>query len=229
MKIMEMGPSERPREKMMMRGREALSEGELLAIILRSGSAGENVMDLSRKLLREAGGSLTSLFDMNTDRMASIKGIGPGKALAVQAALELGRRFAEEGSCLVRKPLTTSTMAYELLRPAFKGLKREECWAVFLNNSNYVLDKRRITSGTDDQTSMDVKQIVRLALDKTASAVILAHNHPSGNPRPSDADIHFTRRLHDALSSFGISLLDHIIVCDDCHYSFSDEEMRMRK
>lgn len=229
MKMLEMGAAERPREKMMHIGPDALSDGELLAVILRSGSAGENALDLSRRLLSEAGGNLTGLFSMSVDRMMAMKGLGPLKALSVKAALELGRRFASEGSGLRHKPVTSPDIAYDLLRSSFKGIRHEECWVIYLNNAHYVLGKSRISSGSSDQTSMDIRQILRLALDKTASAIILAHNHPSGNPHPSEADIHFTGQLHDAAGPFGISLLDHLIVCDDCYYSFSEDEMRYRK
>lgn len=229
MKMVDMGPSERPREKLMEKGPDALSDGELLSIILRVGRAGENVADMSRRLLAGAGNTLTGLFSMSMERMCEIKGMGPCKTASVQAALELGRRFAAEGTGIVKRPITTSEMVYDMMRPVLKGLRREECWAVYLNHSNYVLEKCRITVGADDQTTMDIRQIVRKALDKTASSIILAHNHPSGNPNPSEADIKFTGQLHDALSSFGLALLDHIIVSDDCYFSFSDDMMHYRK
>ena len=223
-----MGESERPREKMIAKGPGALSNGELLAVILRSGSREENAADLARRLLSQCGGMLTGLFSMPAEKMAGIKGMGPCKIASVQAALELGRRFYEEGSSLDHRPVTTAGMIYDILRPSFKGLLHEECWAVYLNNSNYVLEKRRITTGSSDQTTIDVRGIVRAALDKGASSVILAHNHPSGNPRPSRADIEFTERLHDAVEAFNIKLLDHVVVCDDCYYSFSDDGMHYR-
>ncbi|MCQ2169722.1 MAG: DNA repair protein RadC [Bacteroidales bacterium] len=228
MKIKEMGVAERPREKMKALGPDALSNGELLAVILRSGSAEENVTDLSRRLLALAGNTLTGLFSLSPERMAGLKGLGPCKVASVLAALELGRRFSSEGSNLDKKPVTTADIAYEMMRPHFKGLKHEECWVMYLNNSNYVLDKRMMTTGAGDQTVIDIKKVVRTALDKEASSLILFHNHPSGNPHPSGADIEYTGRLHDALKPFGISLLDHIVVCDDCYFSFSDDRMRCK-
>ena len=229
MKMMDMGEAERPREKLTVSGAGALSNGELLAVILRSGSAGENVTDLSRRLLSSAGNTLSGLFAMSPDRMMELKGLGSCKVASIQAALELGRRFAAEGSGFEHKPVTTARKVYDLMRPFFKGLLREECWAVFLNNSNYVLDKRRITVGAENQTTIDIRQILRLALDKRASSVILTHNHPSGNPNPSNADIKITDMLHDAAEALGIALLDHVIICDDCFFSFSDDRMTYAK
>ncbi len=225
MKIKDMGEGERPREKMDEFGPEVLSNGELLAIIIRSGSAGENVMDLSRRLLALADNTLTGLFSMSSERMAELRGLGPCKVASVLAALELGRRFSSEGTNLKKRSVTTADIAYEMMRPYFKGLKHEECWVMYLNSSNYVLDKKMMTAGTGDQTSMDIKKVVRTALDKEASSLILFHNHPSGNPHPSEADMEYTGRLHEALKPFGISLLDHIVVCDDCYFSFSDDRM----
>lgn len=228
MKIMEMGEGERPREKLEAGGPESLSNGELLAVILRSGSAGENVTDLSRRLLALAGNTLTGLFSMSPERMSELKGLGPCKAASVRAALELGRRFSLEGTNLEKKAVTTADIAYGMMRPHFKGLKHEECWVMYLNSSNYALDKRKISVGAGDQTTIDIKNVVRTALDKGASSLILFHNHPSGNPHPSQADMEYTGLLHDALKPFGISLLDHIVVCDDCYFSFSDDRMHCK-
>ena len=228
MKMKEMGAGERPRERMTALGPGALSNGELLSVILRNGSCGENVIDLSRRLLAVAGNTLTGLFSMTSERMSAIRGLGPCKAASIQAALELGRRFAEEGAVMERRPVTTARMVFELIRPFLKGLRHEECWVIYLNNSNYVQDKCRITAGSGDQTAIDIKQIVRLALDKSAASLILVHNHPSGNPRPSEADVKYTERLHEAAGSMGIALLDHVIICDDCYFSFSDDGMSFR-
>ena len=228
MKIKDMVEGERPREKMEAGGPESLSNGELLAVIIRSGSAGENVTDLSRRLLALAGNTLTGLFAMSPERMAELKGLGRCKAASVKAALELGRRFSMEGTNLRKEPVNTADIAYKMMRPYFKGLKHEECWVMYLNNSNYVLDKRKITTGAGNQTTIDIRKVVRDALDKGASSIILFHNHPSGNPHPSEADMNYTGRLHDALSPFDISLLDHIVVCDDCYFSFSDDRMHCK-
>jgi len=225
MKMLDLALDERPREKMASKGAEALSNGELLAVILRSGSREENVADMARHLLSMGGNTLTGLFSMTAERMAEIRGLGPCKAASVLAALELGKRFFRESSPVGQQTLTSPAMIYDIVLPFLKGLTHEECWVLFLNTSNRLIGHCRISSGASDQTTMDIKQTVRLALDKKASSIILVHNHPSGNPRPSEADIRYTEELHNAASLFDISLLDHLIVSDDCYYCFSEEKI----
>lgn len=225
MKMLELAPDERPREKMISRGVEALSNSELIAVILRSGSREENATDMANHLLALGGNTLTGLFAMTAERMGDIKGLGPCKAASVLAALELGKRFFREASPVGHRSVTSPSMVFETVLPFLKGLTHEECWVLFLNTSNRLIGRCRISSGAGDQTTMDIKQTVRLALDKKASAIILVHNHPSGNPRPSKADLKFTEELHNAAALFDISLLDHVIVSDDCYYCFSEEKI----
>lgn len=225
MKIKDMSEGERPRFRMASLGPGALSDSELLAILLRTGNSGESVVELARRLLSEADGSLSQLFRMSADRLRRIKGIGECKAVTIQAALELGRRFYNEDYVTSRKPLVSARMAYDMMRPVFKGIDHEECWVLFLNSHNYPTSRSRISSGGGNSTVIDVNRIVRMSLDKAASGIILMHNHPGGDPNPSEADIRQTDSLHTACNAVQISLIDHIVVADDSFYSFSDSRM----
>lgn len=222
MKIKDMCEGERPREKMLARGAGALSDGELLAVLLRGGTPDVNVLDIARELLKLADSRLSRLSDMPPEKISAIRGIGPCKAASLIAAFELGRRFYREESLAVRKPVTNSEMVFRMMLPDLKGLGHEECWVLFMNNHNYVISREKITSGGQDSTVIDVRQIVRKAIEKGASGIILVHNHPTGNPQPSAADIKNTAALKKAAASCSISLIDHVVVSDDCYFSFSE-------
>ena len=223
MKIRDLCVEDRPREKILSKGPTALSNAELLAIILHNGTVGQSVLDLSHNLLHCAGDTLGGLFSLSTAQMCTINGMGPAKASEVQAALELGRRFLSEQSGCERVPVTGPRMIYELMFPLLKFLDHEECWVLFLNKAHYVVRKQRMTTGGADSTVIDIKQIARLSLDLRAHSIVLVHNHPSGNARPSKADTEYTRLLHDAVGSLDINLLDHVIVCEREFYSFAED------
>ena len=225
MKIKDLDAAERPREKMLSRGAGSLSDGELLAVLLRSGGRETSALDLARQLLDLADGRLSALFNLSQDRMLSLPGVGPGKAASVIAAFELGRRFLQEEFSLVRKPLMTARSVYDLMIPQLKGLQHEECWVLFLNDHNYLSGKTKVTSGGGNSTVIDVRQVIRTALDKGASAIVLVHNHPTGNPTPSQADIRQTEAVRKGVSAVGLDLLDHVVVADDSFFSFSDDRM----
>ena len=225
MKIKDLDAAERPREKMLSRGAGSLSDGELLAVLLRSGGRETSALDLARQLLDLADGRLSALFNLSQDRMLSLSGVGPGKAASVIAAFELGRRFLQEESSLVKKPLMTARSVYEMMLPQLKGLQHEECWILFLNDHNYLTGKMKATSGGSSSTVIDVRQVIRSALDKGASAIVLVHNHPTGNPTPSPADIRQTDALRKGVGAVGLALLDHVVVADDSFFSFSDDRM----
>ena len=222
MKITEMCEADRPREKMLASGVSSLGDGELLAVLLRTGSRGESALDLSQKLLKAAGGSLVALAGLSPASLCALPGIGRGKAAMLLAAFEIGRRFFAEESRLDKVPLTSPRMVYRMMLPELRGRTREECWVVFLNRSQYCVGRERMTLGSQHATIIDPKDIVRAALERHASEIILVHNHPSGNPRPGERDIEQTRRLKAALAAFEIGLMDHVIVCDDCYFSFSE-------
>ena len=217
--------NERPREKMMSLGPEGLSNGELLAIILRNGTREESALDLSRKMLELSEGKLIGLFNMPAERLKSISGIGPCKAAGILAAFELGKRFLEESSEIQEKPIVSARMVYTAMIPRLKGVRHEQVWALFLNSFNYLLSAEQIGIGNSGATVLDVPRVLRMALDKCAENVILVHNHPTGNPRPSKADLEMTESLRTALNAIGLSLLDHVIISDRRFFSFSEDRM----
>ena len=226
MKLKDINEEERPRERLFTKGAEALSNAELLAILLRTGYGKKNVLEISHELLHNAC-DLTGLSSMSIDKMMEVPGIGKDKAVTITAAFELGRRLASESSTSPRTPITTSKQVYELMAPILKGLDHEECWILYLNRSNIVIFKEKLTSGGLSSTSIDTNMIMRKALEKRADGLIMTHNHPSGNPHPGQADIKETERLKKASNTFGISLLDHLIIANGCFYSFADEQITM--
>lgn len=226
MKIHELCEDERPREKMLEKGAGALSKAELIAIMIRTGTGKKNAIEIARELLKTAGGSLTAASSMSIDSLCGIKGIGPSKAVAITAALELGKRFMEEASAAGRSPqICTPGKVYEVMLPIMKGKVHEECWALFLNRSNRIIGKERISSGGMTATTIDNRMLVRKALEKNACSIILVHNHPSGDPTPGIADISSTSALRHAVKTFDITLTDHVIISDDRYYSFADEQI----
>jgi DNA repair protein RadC len=227
MKIKELGMDDRPREKMAEKGLGALSNAELIATMVRTGSRKDNAVDISRMLLRSAGDSLVTLSGMSVKQMCRTAGIGPGKAASVVAAFELGRRCAVESSTIDKVSITDPAMIYRHMLHLMKGLAHEECWVIYLNRANYILGKERLSSGGTSSTVIDVKMIIKNALEMLASGIILVHNHPSGNPQPGACDIKQTGILKKAAETFDISLLDHIIIADDRFYSFAEERVEV--
>lgn len=225
MKLKELNKQERPREKMMARGANALTDVELLAILLRTGTSTRNVVDVARELLRTADDRLGSVAAMSLDRLRQVEGIGPSKAVAVAAAFELGRRLALEVGMENVPRMDSPAKVYRVMLPLLRDLDHEECWVLFLNKSNGLVSKERMTSGGQDFTVMDKRVVVRRAIEKKAASIILVHNHPSGNAMPSVEDINQTRDLGRALSACGLQLLDHVIVAGASYYSFSDEQV----
>lgn len=222
MKMMELYPDERPREKMLMRGPEALSSAELLAILLRTGTRGKNAVDIGRELLGLCDGKVSALWSKSVDEIVRFPGVGRAKAVTIAAAMELGRRAFSEAAD-AEAVITTPIQVYEALLPRLKGLDHEQCWLVMLNRSSRCIGMERITSGGGDATVFDTRQIMKRALDKQASAIILVHNHPCGSCVPSKADIEETRRLQLAAKAFNMSLLDHIVIADEGFFSFTED------
>lgn len=222
MKIQEWNRDETPRERMMAAGASGLSAVELLAILLRTGTSGMNVVETARELLHSADNSLLRLSGMSVETLQRIKGIGEGKALTVAAAFELGKRLGKEmskGHDTIRNPQD----AVNVLRRLYTTTEREECWCLFLKRSRALLGTMRISEGGESMTEINIKRIVGRALDLSAVAVILSHNHPGGDPRPSFQDIRLTKQLKQALAVFELSLTDHIILSESGWYSFSEE------
>jgi len=225
MKLKELCADDRPREKMLEKGPSSLSNAELLAIMIRTGTGKMNVVDVARTLLHTAEGRLNAIADMPVEKLCSISGIGQSKAVTIAAAFELGRRSAAEKIVQDRVPVTSPKDVFRMMLPFMRGLDHEECWAVFLNRANYVLGKDRMSVGGLDSTTMDVKAVLRRALDRKASGVILVHNHPSGSALPGQADIRQTALLKKALQTCEIQLVDHVVITEDSWYSFADEQL----
>lgn len=224
MRMMDMSEAERPREKMMTKGAQALADGELLAILLRNGRRGESALDLARRLLTLTDGKLTGLFECDAEYLSSIEGVGIPKAASLLAAFELGRRFMLEQSSS-GEPVSNSGMIYDLMLPRMKGLGHEECWELLLDRKSRIIKTIRVTTGGSRGTVIDIPALIRNAMAHSASGIILVHNHPGGDPRPSAADIRETGALRDAAASCSILLLDHIIVADEHYYSFNEEKL----
>lgn len=223
MKLKELCMDDRPREKMLLRGAGALSNAELLAILLRTGTGGKNVVDVAREMLAAADGRLGELASRSAEKLCAVDGVGPGKAVTVVAAFELGRRLAEEAASWNDMRIDSPEKVCRIMLPHMRGLDHEECWVLFLNRANRLIAKEMMSSGGQDSTIIDRRMILRRALDRKAVSLILVHNHPSGNAAPSAEDISQTRELTRALKSCDLNLLDHVIIAGNGFYSFADE------
>lgn len=212
---------DRPREKMLVKGTTSLSDSELIAILIRAGSINASAVEISKDILRAADNSLNELGKWSVSDFTRFKGIGEAKAIAIVSALELGRRrnFSDAAS---RPSVTSSRDAYELLQPIVADLPHEEFWALFLNRGNKVIAKERLSQGGVSGTIIDAKLVMKRGIELLASSIIVCHNHPSGQNRPSDADIVITRKLMDAGKLLDIPILDHLIVAGGEYYSFMD-------
>ena len=212
---------DRPREKMLEKGREALSDAELLAILIRSGNNDESAVDLSRHILNDVGDNLITLSQLSINDLISYKGIGEAKAVSIAAALELGRRrrFAEAA----QQPLIRNSKdAFEYFYMRISDLKHEQFWVMLLNPANKVIKIMKVSDGGINNTAADPKRIFKIALENNATAMMLCHNHPSGNVAPSDADKAITRNIVNGGKLLEIKILDHIIVGIDKYFSFAD-------
>ncbi len=213
---------ERPREKLEIKGAESLSNSELLAILLRSGTKTKNALDLAREILDQASGRLGMLTTMSIEKLTKARGIGKAKAITILAALELGKRLCTENADPFPQ-IISSRSVYEIMSPYMKDLLHEECWIMYLNRANKLISKEKMSTGGISSTIVDVKMIMKNAVEKLASGIVMIHNHPSGSCFPGEQDKKQTKALKEAASLFEISLLDHIIIAVNKYYSFSDE------
>lgn len=225
MKMKDLCRDDRPREKLLDKGARTLSSAELLAILLRTGTGKMNVVEVARELLKSAGSSLHAVSTMSLERLCEISGIGPDKAATVSAAFELGRRSEAERVASDRMIISSPKDVFRLMLPDMRGLEHEEFWIVFLNRANHVIGKERMSVGGLESTTVDTKAVLRRALDRKASGVIMVHNHPSGSALPGRADITQTDLIRKALRVCDIQLLDHVVVADGGWYSFADETL----
>lgn len=221
--IKEWAEEDRPREKLLLKGASALSDSELLAILIGSGNDKESAVELSKRILLKAGNDLHKLGRFSiTDLINEFHGVGNAKAAIIVAALELGRR-RKESKGKERMKIQESKDAYSIFYSFLSGLNVEETWVLLLDRSNKVIEPILVSRGGISATVVDIRLILREALNRYASGMILGHNHPSGNCVPSPQDRQITRKLKDAAQLMDINLLDHLIVCDRVFYSFADE------
>jgi len=213
---------DRPREKLLLKGKAALSEAELIAILIGSGNTEQTAVELSQHILNQCDNNLANLARLSVKDLQKFKGIGEAKAISIVAALELGRRRKEEEPAK-RVKISSVRDAYELLKGDLMDLNHEEFWLVLLKRNNEVIRKEMLSRGGVSGTVVDPKIIFKRALEEMASSLILAHNHPSGNLKPSHDDLRLTKRLEEAGRSLDISIYDHLIITDHDYFSFADE------
>jgi DNA repair protein RadC len=220
--IKSLAPDDRPREKMLQKGRTSLSDAELLAILIGSGTREKSAIDLSYELLKQANFNLNEFSKFTVDEICKVKGIGPAKAITLMAAMEIARRRKHDDAPK-RKKIVSSSVAYQTALSLFADLRVEEFYILLLNRSNEFMKAELISKGGVSGTFVDPKVIFKKAIDAMASGIILTHNHPSNNTRPSEADIKLTNRLAEFGRLIDIPVLDHLICTDHGYYSFADE------
>lgn len=221
--IKDWSSQDQPREKLLEHGRKALSDAELIAILIGSGTRNESAVDLAKRILASVNNSLVDLARLEVrDLTSSFNGIGNAKAISIIAALELGRR--RKGSDKkIKTKITSSRDAYDALLPKLQDLNTEEFWIMMLNRQNEIIELKQISIGGVAGTVVDPKVIFKQALQSLASGIILSHNHPSGNLKPSKADINITNKIKTAGQSLEINVHDHLIISEQGYYSFADE------
>lgn len=222
LRITDWALEDRPREKLLLKGIPSLTDAELIAIIIGSGSPKETAVELSKRILASSGNNLNELGKLGVKELMKFKGIGQAKAISIVSALELGKR-RKISEIIEKKQIGSSKDVYELFVSTLGDLHHEEFWILYLNRSNRIIHQAKISQGGVSGTVIDVRIILKHAIDKLASGIILCHNHPSGNIKPSQNDIEITRKLREAGSVMDISVLDHLIVCDGKYFSFADE------
>lgn len=213
---------DRPREKLMLKGKSVLSDAELIAILIGSGSRNESAVDLSKRILASVQNNLNALGKLSLQQLMEFKGIGEAKAISIIASMELGRRRRVEEVVELKK-ITSSKSIFELMQPIIGELPHEEFWVLYLNNSNKVVSKAQLGKGGITGTVVDVRLVYKTALENGATNIILCHNHPSGTLIPSDADKQITKKLKAAGQNLDINVLDHLIITENGYYSFNDE------
>lgn len=219
--IKQWSEDDKPREKMMQKGCGALSNAELVAILIGSGSTEETAVALARRILGSVNHQLNELGKLSVLQLMEFKGIGKAKAVAIAAALELGRRRRGEEAAKVSK-VNSSRDVFEMLQPLIGELPHEEFWILYLNNANKVIHINLLSKGGITGTLVDVRLVMKQALALGAVALILAHNHPSGTLKPSEADKRITTRLREAGKALDVKILDHLIITEVDYYSFAD-------
>lgn len=215
---------DQPREKLRDKGKASLSDAELVAILIGSGSREESAVDLCKRILASVDHNLNALGKLSIKQLMDFKGIGEAKAITIAAALELGRRRRLEDA-LHQDKISSSRSVFDIMQPVLGELPHEEFWILYLNNSNKVIQKNQLSKGGITGTLVDVRLVLKNALEVGATALILCHNHPSGTLKPSEADKAVTSKLKSAAKSLDIKVLDHLIITEKAYFSFADEEL----
>ena len=220
--IKDWADDDKPREKLLIKGKGSLSDAELIAILIASGNREESAVELSKRILQSLGNNLNRLAKLSVNDLIKFKGIGEAKAISIIASLELGRRRRTAG-VLEKAKIGGSKDAFQILQLKLEDLPHEEFWVMLLNRANKVIDTKLVGRGGVSSTVVDSKVIFSFALESLASGIILGHNHPSGNLKPSNSDIRLTKKIVDAGKIMEVPVLDHIIVGDNDYFSFADE------
>lgn len=213
---------DKPREKLMLKGKSVLTDAELLAIIIGSGSRNETAVDLSKKILASVNNNLSALGKLSLQQLMLFKGIGEAKAISIIATLELGRRRRNESPLELTK-IISSKIIFEIMQPLIGELQHEEFWIIYLNNANKILFKTQLSKGSITGTMVDVRLVFKGALETNATSIVLCHNHPSGTLLASEQDKMITKKLQSAGNNLDIKIIDHVIICEHGYFSFADE------
>ncbi len=220
--IREWAEGDRPREKLLLKGKQSLSDAELIAILMSSGSRNESAVDLAKRILKDSNDNLIEISKLGVKDLMKFKGVGEAKAISIIAALELGKR-RRGAEALEKKKITSSQDLFEYFSGILGDNNYEVFYILLLNRANKVIREIMISEGGLSGTVADPKKIFKIALEYNASGIILCHNHPSGNIQPSDADIKLTKKLRNAGEMLDLPVIDHIIIGEDNYYSFADE------
>ena len=215
---------DRPREKLVLKGKTALSDAELIAILIGSGNKQESAVDLAKRILTFTNNNLNELAKLSVNDLTQFKGIGEAKAIAIITALELGRRRRLE-EALIRPKIKSSKAVFEIMQPIIGELSHEEFWVLYLNNSNKIIYKNQLSSGGITGTLVDVRMLFKKALELSAVAIILCHNHPSGSLKPSKSDLNLTKKIQEAGKNLDIKILDHLLITEKAYFSFNDSNL----
>ena len=224
MSIKFLAEDDRPREKFLLKGKNSLSDAELLAIIMGSGNREDSAVELGRKILDSVQNNWHNLSLLQISDLMKFKGIGEAKAISIATALEIGRRKASQ-EVPEKIQISSSSDLFKVLHPFLGDLQTEEFWAVFLNQSNRIVGKSRLSAGGINQSVVDVRILFKTALEILATGVVIAHNHPSGNLKPSQEDLKITKQISEAGKILNIQMLDHLIITQNSYLSFADENL----
>jgi len=222
--IKQWNEDDRPREKLRLKGKSALSDAELIAILIGSGNRQESAVDLAKRILNSVDNNINKLVKLNITNLCEFNGIGEAKAISIITALELGKRQRLE-EALVLPKITSSKAVFKIMQPILEDLNHEEFWVIYLNNSNKIIKKIALSKGGITGTLVDIRLLYKIAIEHTAVGIILCHNHPSNKLQPSNEDLKITKKIKEAGTILDIKLLDHLIITKTRYFSFADENI----